>query len=436
MEREKKAKNDCTKYWGKVKNSKMSLEYFIHEFLRDPINNSLASTNLGRVALFCNQTSYSHIHKKYLFEILEKAGNLSLLLLPEHGLFAELQDQIGLSDTTLYQDYCSAEVISLYQEKEEALYPTANKLQSIDSLIIDIQDIGSRYYTFATSLSYIFSVLARHKIEIKVFVIERRNPAGNYVEGTPLTKEYKSFVGHVDLPHRHGLTIGELSKFYQEHTPGSYDLTVVYDPKKDYVFQKTENSFDFTFKTTEICPSPNMPNSLSPLFYPGQCLWEGTNVSEGRGTTRPFEIFGAPFFPKGKEAPVQKGVHLRRLRFIPTFHKFQNIHCEGFQIHWEEGNSYHSLGHSLKLLRWIQEEAPDHFSWHEGVYEFYSQKKAIEILAGDGDILAYLEGKRDFAYIRQKFQASEKKWVEDVSSYLIHSRRLQSTELDSAEDFG
>ncbi len=413
----------------------MSLEYFVQKNLPQ-----IEKGALGRLALFCNQSSYCHSKNKYLFEILEETGHLDLILAPEHGLFAELQDQVSLNDASIYEAISKVRVLSLYQDSVASLRPSLNEISKLDTLVIDIQDVGSRYYTFATHLSYIFDLLSDARLTLKVLVIERINPASDLVEGIPLSKEYQSFVGRVGLPHRHGLTIGELANFYKEQSPGPYQLEVIYDPKKNYfplskLGLTSSGIFHDILETSAIYPSPNMPNSITPLVYSGQCLLEGTNISEGRGTTRPFEIFGAGYLKHSKEVPKQSGAYLRPLYFLPTFHKFANERCFGYQIHLDLDRPYHSLAHSLKIIRWIRENNPKDFAWHSGVYEFYSEKPAIEILLGDKTLLDYLNGEVAFLNVREKLTHYENEWIKTSRQYHIHQRNVKLTSLNALEDF-
>ncbi len=406
----------------------MSIEIFLEKFS----SGTFAFRNCG---LLCNQTAYSYARGRYLFEILAEAGVLRRLFLPEHGLFAELQDQIALdlgpeAVPEFYRNAApGAEFVSLYGSNEQSLAATPAMLSDLDALIVDVQDVGARYYTFATTVSYVFDTLAQHGIDLPVIVIERPNPAGRLVEGTVLPEAFQSFVGRPGMIHRHGLTIGELCRFFRAQVNGSFDLEIVYEPSFEY---NRAPAF-------EIPPSPNMPSPVTPLVYSGQCLLEGTNLSEGRGNTRPFEIFGAPYLDglDPGTAPVQAGATLRPLRFIPTFHKWGGEVCAGFQIHVRDGADYHSLAHTLKLLRWCREERPADFAWRTEEYEFRSDRPAIEILAGDETMLAYLNGAGgvNFADVREKMRAAEAEWIEQVRPFLIHKDEPRRVDLDAAEDY-
>ncbi|MBI3394980.1 MAG: DUF1343 domain-containing protein, partial [Spirochaetia bacterium] len=230
---------------------------------------------------------------------------------------------------------------------------------------------------------------------LTVYVVDRPNPAGRSVEGTRLPAAYESFVGMPGILHRHGLTLGELLTYVHSSASMRYPLIVqkfAHDGSDGhgsavYAQHKADGEAPSAPRPTWIiAPSPNMPSPVTPLVYSGQCLLEGTNMSEGRGTTRPFEIFGAPYLD-WSGVPSAPGAVLRPLMFIPTFHKHKDEVCRGFQIHVT--GPYHSLLHTLRILRWARETF-ETFSWREGVYEFRSDRPAIELLCGDPILTDYV----------------------------------------------
>jgi uncharacterized protein YbbC (DUF1343 family) len=350
-------------------------------------------------------------------------GSLKRLFVPEHGLFAELQDQVTLSDTKVYADLgLDADIVSLYGGTG-TLKVERSQLADLDALVIDVQDVGSRYFTYITSLGYLLERLAEYDISIPVYIIDHPNPAGRQVEGIPLPKHYASFLGRTGLPNRHGLTIGELSQLIKHECAGRFELKVIpYDqarsPKAAAVPPRT---------TWGISPSPNIPGPLTSMVYSGQCLLEGTNVSEGRGTTRPFEIFGAPFLSwiYHQERPaVFRGASLRPMRFVPTFHKYAGEVCHGFQIHLT-GEPYHSLAHTLQIIRFIREGSGTEFRWREGSYEQGSDRPAIELLVGDEVLLAYLNGEAEWAKAQQALTEGEEAWIKSATPHLIYPQPLR-----------
>jgi len=374
----------------------------------------------ANVGLLCNQTAFSWTDKKYLASVLDSAANLVKIFVPEHGFFAELQDQ---EEVDLLHNYdflnIQAEIISIYGKEGSELINFASQMTDLDLLIIDIQDVGVRYFTYITTIARIFQVLKNRNVSI--LVIDHSNPAGRQVEGTLLSENYTSLIGWPGLPHRYGLTIGELCLFLKDQLNGIFNLEII----------KTENK---VIDPGYPYPSPNIPFPVTIRIYAGQCLWEGTNVSEGRGTTRPFEIFGAPFFNELLSNWTEEWNNknpeaiLRPLIFIPTFHKYQDQVCSGFQLHPVLGN-FHSLWYSLKLIRAIKAVLKE-FRWREGPYEVGSDKTAIELLAGDEVLLNYLNGKEKDETITERLHEEERKWIEQSSQYVLYGDKLRFTNLN------
>jgi uncharacterized protein YbbC (DUF1343 family) len=379
----------------------------------------------------CNQTAWHEETGEYLFETLYRKGNLRRVFTPEHGLFGELQDQAKLDSQELYAElmYTDCEFVSLYGIGEASLSPNPAKLQDLDALIIDLQDVGVRYYTYLSTIRNLFISLKKENIPLQVWVIDRENPAGPSVEGSPLLEEYASFIGIAGLPQRHGLTIGEMARYFHAEAGADFPLHVVskYAEPNRYPW---------------IIPlSPNMPGFFTSGFYSGQCLWEGTNVSEGRGTTRPFEVFGAPWMETlmgyNKKASYtgwndprhplfDPCVALRWHRFIPTFHKYKEESCFGFQlIRLEREGNYHALLHGLRLVRFVKENC-ENFVFRPRNYEAGNDKTAIELFAGDPLVLNYLKGETEIEELKEHFKKNEAAWIEKVREYRLYEEPLES----------
>ena len=370
----------------------------------------------ARCGIFCNHTAFLRKERKYLVEILERQVRLEKIFVPEHGFFTELQDQEPVSRLNAYDILrTNAEFSSLYPGGDASLKTGMGMLDQLDLLIIDIRDVGVRYFTYVTMLGMILKDLKDRPVTI--LLVDHPNPAGRQVEGIPLGGGYSSLIGWPGLPHRYGLTFGELALFLQDQLHGGFLLEII---------KAADQSVypDFPY------PSPNIPHPLTAQVYAGQCLWEGTNVSEGRGTTRPFEIFGAPFFRilMTDWADRWNASHpeaiLRPLIFIPTFHKYEGEYCYGFQLH-PCSSEYHSLWYSLKMLRNIRSVVED-FSWREGPYETGSDRKAIELLAGDDLLIGYLNGKENERTVREKLIEEERKWMNHCRTYLLYKDPLRS----------
>lgn len=362
---------------------------------------------MQRIGLLCNQVSFDFISQQYLFQILSKSKKLKRLFVPEHGLFGELQDQEKLNEPSVYDTLGlqDAEVVSLYQHNEKLLAPEISHLTDLDAIVIDIQDVGCRYFTFTSTIFYLFESLVKHNLSPKIFILNRSNPAGRQVEGIPISAKYVSFIGLQGLPHRHGMNMAELCFYFQEKLNSKLDIRII------------NGDTHSTINPVSINPSPNIPNQITPLIYSGQCLFEGTTLSEGRGTTRPFEMIGSPEFSWQEISHVCDKINkdwavkavLRPLKFIPTFHKFVGEVCTGFQLHLLDTQNYHSLLHSLNIIRELAQIKED--LWRKGKYEFGSEKTAIELLVGDDDLLGFLYGCISLKTIKEKLKESENQWI-------------------------
>lgn len=369
---------------------------------------SLQQQGTARVGMFCNQTAFVFEKRKYLLELLSESKALKTVFLPEHGLFSELQDQEPVEAVEAYRAMAEkVEFISLYGQSEESVRIPAQALTSLTDIVVDIQDVGCRYFTYTTSLAYLISTLATMPTPPRLWVVDRANPAGRQVEGSALPVQFNSFIGHQGLPHRHGLSMGELAIWLKRFYQGTFELSLVSPTSEDFFFQ--------------IFPSPNFPSLQTAQLYSGQCLFEATNLSEGRGTTRPFEIIGAPFLSWEKLRSIKHDFELqtdaipwlnyvlRPLQFIPTFHKYANELCGGFQVHLARGVVNHSLLNSLVLLQIMNEHVPN--LWREGPYEKGNTRTALEILVGDKILLNFIHGTESLKATIDYLKHRENEWI-------------------------
>jgi uncharacterized protein YbbC (DUF1343 family) len=375
------------------------------------------------IGLLCNHTSWHSSLGQYTFELVAAANKLRFVFIPEHGLFGELQDQAKLDNTSIYSTLAeNAQWVSLYNSSTNSLVAADDQLRSLDTLLIDLQDAGSRYYTYTSTIYLLLERITFLGLNTKIVILDKPNPAGRQVEGTRITDEYASFIGLSGLPHRHGLTLAELCRYFKHRLKGKWELVIFPINKKDYRF---------------IAPSPNIPTVQVCRLYSGQCLWEGTNLSEGRGTTQPFETIGAPFLNwvfkekwNDRNHPTyRKNCTIRPTRFIPVFHKFSNTVCDGLQLMPGENKKYHSLGHSLQLMKFIKEKTGA-FEWRPGTYEALNDKTAIELLAGDKLLIDYLNGIADWKEVREKMDAEETAWIKEVSPFIVYKPSLQKLKLN------
>jgi uncharacterized protein YbbC (DUF1343 family) len=301
---------------------------------------------------------------------------LHALFGPQHGYLGQTQDNM-VEWQTYEHPRLRIPIHSLYGEHRE---PTPSMLENLDALLIDLQDVGARYYTFIWTM--FLCMRACEQSDVQVIVLDRPNPInGITTEGPPLDPAYRSFVGLHPLPVRHGRTIGELAALFREEAFPRCRLTVL--PMKGW---DRAMWFDDT-GLPWVIPSPNMPTLDTATVYPGMCLLEGTNISEGRGTTRPFELFGAPFIDAEvltRELNQLRlpGAHFRENWFQPTFHKFAGEMCGGAQLHVTDRNLFTPYRTGLEIIRTIRRMDHDSFLWKQPPYEYESKRLPIEVLLG------------------------------------------------------
>lgn len=336
---------------------------------------------------------------------------------PEHGIEGTAQDMVGVRSTM--DERFKIPVISLYGSSLESLRPHAEDLAGIDLLICDLQDIGSRTYTYIYTMAYVIEACAAAGIE--VIVLDRPNPInGIDIEGTILKKGFESFVGAYPLlPVRHGMTIGEVALFFNETLKWGARIQVV--KMKGW---KRRMFFDET-GLPWVNPSPNMPSLETALVYPGLCLVEATNLSEGRGTTRPFELVGAPFIDPFRLSDELKkcrlpGVVFRPTSFQPAFQKWVGIKCHGIQIHVSDRKKFLSLLTGVAILATIKNLWPDDFVWRDQPYEFVSHIPAIDLLFGDDSLRTFLDHKTPFETIRRSISGQKTPFIEKRKSCLLY----------------
>jgi len=340
-----------------------------------------------RVALLANPIAVDRHLKHLLDRCLEAEVNLVRLFGPEHGLLGDAQDMAHVDG---HKDKRTGlDVVSLYGDEYESLHMNPDDLDGVDVLVCDLQDIGSRYYTFSYTIA--FALRACAKAGVKAVVLDRPNPIGGHVvEGNLVQDAFKSFVGEYPLPNRHGMTMGELCRFFIAHDGIDVDLEVV---------AMTGYRRNMHFGDTGlpwVMPSPNMPTVDTALVYPGGCLFEGTNMSEGRGTTRPFELLGAPYiddpdaFCRRAEAQgLGDGVTLRPCFFRPTFQKHGGTLCGGLQIHVTDPRVVDAMRLNVAILTAARSFAG--FDWRRDTYEFVSDRLAIDLLFGTDQARILLE---------------------------------------------
>ena len=367
------------------------------------------------LGLLSNQASVDH-NLKNAKDVISSllSGHLKILFGPQHGFRGE--DQDNMVET---EDYFDPElhipVFSLYGNKTGKL---SDVLDTIDLLIIDLQDVGTRVYTFISTMLYCLKEIAR--TGKRVLVLDRPNPLGGMiVEGNLLRPELYSLVGPFALPMRHGMTIGELAHFFNDVFKIDCDITVI--PLKGWYRHMLWKDTGLRW----IMPSPNMPLFETALVYPGQIIWEGTNISEGRGTCRPFEIFGAPFInpsiiKKGLASKDIKGCYLQEYYFRPTFNKWKSKLCGGFMVHVVNPTIYRPYQTSLSLLRIILETYRDTFAWQQPPYEYEFTKLPIDLIFGDPSIRLALEAGKEIEQLLNAYSKELEGFLDSRKPYLMY----------------
>jgi uncharacterized protein YbbC (DUF1343 family) len=307
-------------------------------------------------------------------------GRLQVLFSPQHGLLGEKQDNM-MASADFVDPLLKLPVVSLYGPR---LAPPPEALAAVDVVLADLVDVGTRVYTFATTLAKVME--AAGPLDKKVVVLDRPNPiSGAAVEGNLLRPPWASLVGPYPLPMRHGFSLGELARYYCVTQRLECDLEVI--PVRGW---RRGQYFDET-GLPWVLPSPNLPTPDSALVYPGQVLLEGTNLSEGRGTTRPFELFGAPFLELDRIKQALKGlplpgVTLREACFEPTFHKWAGELCRGYQLHVTDRRTFKPYYTTLTLLSVLRRLYPEELTWRPPPYEYELERLPIDLLTGDDAI--------------------------------------------------
>jgi uncharacterized protein YbbC (DUF1343 family) len=377
-----------------------------------------------RVAVLCHPASVGSDLGHVVDRLIAAGVRPVRLFGPEHGVRGEAQDMVGVGHDR--DARTGIPVVSLYGETFASLTPTESDLAGVDVLVVDLQDVGSRYYTYVWTMALALGAAAA--AGVAVVVLDRPNPLGGVaLEGGTVRPGCESFVGLGAVPVRHGLTIAEVAQLVAIGMPWGVDrfarpldcdLTVV--PMRGW---RREMSFAET-GLPWVMPSPNMPTPDTALVYPGQCLFEATNLSEGRGTTRPFEIVGAPFldghaWATALEKVALPGVRFRPLSFRPMFHKFAGRSCGGVQLHVTDRGAFRPYRTGIALLSAARRLAPEGFHWRREPYEFVVEPPAIDLLTGSDEVRGAIEGGAGLHEIEGGFVGFEQEFAERRRPALI-----------------
>ena len=355
-----------------------------------------------RVALLCHAASVDSAFRHLTQRCREAGVDVRRCFGPEHGIWADAQDMIPV-DGVGREPVTGAPVHSLYGAEEASLSPRLADLADVDVLVVDLQDVGARYYTYVYTAA--LALRAAAKVGLEVMVLDRPNPLGGVaVEGPAVDEDLRSFVGMWSLPTRHGLTIGEVLTLLdaEEGWGARFEIVEMTGWRREMEHGDTGLPW--------VQPSPNMPTADTARVYPGMCLIEGTNLSEGRGTTRPFELVGADFIDPFAlaaglaETPVA-GVVARPVFFQPTFHKYAGRSIGGVALHVTDPRRFEPLRFGLHFLAEVRRLWPSALAWREEVYEFVRDRLAIDLLFGTRDARLAIDAGEPVDPLWQRWQA-------------------------------
>ena len=381
----------------------------------------LGSTQLAarltgrRVGLVANPASVdASLH--HVVDLLSSSPGVTLTALfgPQHGFCSDVQDNMIETNHALHQRL-GVPIYSLYGETRK---PTAEMLAGLDSLVIDLQDVGTRVYTYIHTMTNCLAACSIHNVP--VIVCDRPNPVGGIaIEGPMLEQGYESFVGQFPIPLRHGLTIGELARLCNDTFGLHATLEVL--PLDGWHRGLYHDDTGLPW----VLPSPNLPTLDSALVYPGMVLFEGTNLSEGRGTTRPFELVGAPWLEAHRFADLMNdlglpGVNFRAAEFQPTFQKHAGQTCGGCQLHVTNRTTFRPVLTAVAVLQICRRMAPDLFAWRQPPYEYETVIPPIDILSGSDHLRRKLDADVPYATIADTWSTSLDSFLPIRDRFLLY----------------
>jgi uncharacterized protein YbbC (DUF1343 family) len=368
-----------------------------------------------RIGVVCNPASIDGAFR-HTADLLaaDEEVTVAALFGPQHGFRSDLQDNM-IETPHAHDARRRVPIYSLYSETRE---PTAEMLAGLDALVVDLQDVGTRVYTYIYTMANCMRAAARHGV--RVIVCDRPNPiGGEAIEGTLLQPSCASFVGQFPIPLRHGMTIGELARLFNDDFGLGCDLAVV--PLEGWRRSMYHDETGLPW----VIPSPNLPTLDSAIVYPGAVLFEGTKLSEGRGTTRPFELVGAPWIDGDRLAAAMNekglaGVHFRPVFFEPTFQKHARQTCGGCQIHVTDRRAFRPVRAAIELLAEFRRQAPDRFAWRQPPYEYEHDKEPIDILYGSDRLRATVDAGGDIAALAATWRADEDAFRQQRERHLLY----------------
>jgi uncharacterized protein YbbC (DUF1343 family) len=368
-----------------------------------------------RVGIVANPASVDHEFVHIVDRLAAHPGAaLAAIFGPQHGFRSDVQE--NMIETGHAED--AERRVPVYSLYSETRIPTPEMLRGLDVLVIDLQDVGTRIYTYIYTMAYCLTAAKRDGL--KVIVCDRPNPIGGVsVEGPMLLPGFESFVGLYPIPMRHGMTVGELARLFNDGFGIGADLEIVEMEgwRRDMYHDDAGAPW--------VMPSPNMPTLDTAIVYPGTVLFEGTNVSEGRGTTRPFELIGAPWvsaerFSAALNARHLPGVIFRPVVFEPTFHKHARQSCGGCQIHVTDRHAFRPVLAATLLTEAFRQTGPDAFRWREPPYEYEHVKMPFDILAGTSETREQIEQGVPAETIARSWEPSVDRFAQQRARFLLY----------------
>lgn len=369
------------------------------------------------VGLVCNPTAVDR-RLRHAADLFHAAPGVRLAALfgPEHGVRGDVQYMAPVADER--DPRTGVPVHSLYGSGAESLRPRESVLKGLDALVFDIQDVGARYYTYQATMLYCMEAAARAGLAF--FVLDRPNPiGGRAVEGPVLRPGFESFCGVHDVAVRHGLTVGELALLYREERGLSVQLTVV--PCRGWRRDMYQRDTGLPW----VFPSPNMPTPETALVYPGMCLLEGTNLSEGRGTTRPFELFGAPWLDGARladslAAERLPGVRFRPVSFVPTWDKHAGTRCRGVELYVADRDAFRPFRTGIACIAAARAQDPRRFRWRTAPYEFVRDIPAFDLLCGSPRERKAIERGTGWRELSAQWRREEERFARRRARHLLY----------------
>lgn len=366
-----------------------------------------------RIGLVCHAASVDR-SLAHAAEVLAGCGTGRLVALfgPQHGIRGETE--ANMVEWSGYRDRrLGIPVHSLYGKVRK---PTRAMLRNVDVLVVDLQDVGCKVYTYIWTLFLVLKAASENGV--KVVVLDRPNPIGGLLlEGSTTLEDYRSFVGLTGVLYRHGLTIAELALLFNEEIGAELEVVEMRGWRRRMWFDQTGLPW--------VAPSPNMPTPATAIVYPATVLLEGTNCSEGRGTTRPFQMFGAPWIDADRMAKRLNdlrlpGARFRSCTFVPWFDKHRGKPCQGAEIHVVDRGSFRPYRTGAAILRALWEMYPSKACWRQPPYEYEATKLPIDIISGSDRLRRQIEAGERLRKIVSSWQADERRFSRLRARYLMY----------------